>query len=289
MRLIGLLSNESNARRFGDYLTSLDIPNSPEPEAEGQWAVWVHSEDQLEAGRNALTTFLQNPNDTKFQRAAAKAAAIRQREEKERNDYANRVITSQALWPSYSIGPVTMGLIGVCVAVALIIGLPPPFSSPLWLSVRSSFLPEIRQGEVWRLITPIFIHMNIYHILFNMLALKDLGSLIEARQGSLKLFLLVLVIGIGSNLGQDFVGGPIFGGISGVLFGLFGYIWMRGTLDPTSGLRLIPSNIVMMLGWFVLCLIGVIPGVANGCHGFGLAMGMIWGAAPPLAKKLLKS
>ena len=113
--------------------------------------------------------------------------------------------------------------------------------------------------------------------------------MIEARKGWLVLLLLVVIIGIGSNLGQDLVGGPIFGGFSGVLYGLFGYIWMRGKFDPTSGLRLMPSNIVMMLGWFVLCIIHVIPNVANGCHGFGLAMGMIWGAAPPLAKKLLKS
>jgi len=71
MRLIGLISNETNAKAFGDYLTSLDILNSPEPEPDGQWAVWVHSEDQMEAGRNALATFLANPKDPKFQRASA--------------------------------------------------------------------------------------------------------------------------------------------------------------------------------------------------------------------------
>ncbi|MGA3181350.1 MAG: rhomboid family intramembrane serine protease [Verrucomicrobiota bacterium] len=288
MRLIGLLSNESNARRFGDYLTSLEIPNCPEPEADGQWAVWVLSEDQLEAGRNALAGFLQNPNDSKYQHASAKATAMRQREQKEKSQYASRVVTSQTLWPSYAIGPLTIILIGICVAVALLLGLPPK-TPLLWLSSKSSSLPEIHQGEVWRLITPIFIHMSIFHILFNMLWLKDLGSMIESRQGSFKLFLLVLVIGIGSNLGQNLVGGPMFGGMSGVLYGLFGYIWLRGKFDPASGLRLLPSTVVMMLGWFVLCVAGVIPYVANGAHGFGLGMGMIWGAAPPLAKKLLKS
>jgi GlpG protein len=212
---------------------------------------------------------------------------MRQREEKEKSDYAGRVVTSQALWPSVATGPLTILLVGICVGVAFKFGF--DTQDPLlYLSAKSRSLPEIHQGQVWRLITPIFIHMSLLHLLFNMLALKDLGSLIEARQGSFKLFLLVLVTGVVSNLGQNFVAGPDFGGFSGVLYGLFGYTWMRGKFDPASGLRLIPSNIVMMLGWFVLCVIGVIPRMANGAHGFGLAIGMIWGAAPPLAKKLLK-
>jgi GlpG protein len=288
MRLIGRLSNESNAKTFGDYLTSLEILNSAEPESDGQWAVWVHSEDQLAVASAALAGYLQNPRDLKYQQASLKAAAMRQREEKKKSEYAKRVVTSDAFWPSYAIGPVTIILIGISVAVALLLGLPP--SSPwLWLSTQSATLPEVRQGEVWRLITPIFIHMSILHILFNMLWLKDLGALIEARQGSIKLLVIVVVVGIGSNLGQDFMYGPKFGGMSGVLYGLFGYIWMRGKFDLTSGMRLMPSTVVMMIGWFILCVIGLIPYVANGAHGFGLAIGMIWGAAPPLVKKLLKS
>ncbi|MGD1085014.1 MAG: rhomboid family intramembrane serine protease [Verrucomicrobiota bacterium] len=288
MRLIGLLSNESNARAFGDYLTSLDILNSPEREPDGQWAVWVHSEDQLEAGRNALANFLANPNDSKFRRASAKAAEIRRREEKAKSDYASRVMTSGTLWASVALGPLTLILIGLCVGVALRFGFDPQ-SSLLYLSAESRSLPEIRQGQVWRLITPIFMHGGIFHLLFNMLWLKDLGSLIEARQGSVKLLLLVLVTGIGSNLGQDLVAGPAFLGMSGVLYGLFGYIWMRGKFDPASGLRLTPSTVVMMLGWFVICVLGLMPKVANGGHGFGLVIGMIWGAGPPLAKKHLRT
>ena len=45
---------------------------------------------------------------------------------------------------------------------------------------------------------------------------------------------LVLVIAALSNLGQYFVSGPNFCGISGVVYGLFGYIWMKGRFDPAS-------------------------------------------------------
>jgi hypothetical protein len=88
--------------------------------------------------------------------------------------------------------------------------------------------------------------------------------------------------------GPGLVSGRILAACPASSTGLFGFIWMRGKLDPASGLRLNQADIVMMVGWFFLCLIGIIPHVANGAHGFGLVMGMIWGAAPPLAKKLLK-
>jgi GlpG protein len=287
MRLIGRLNSESNAKTFGDYLTCLDIRNTVEPEPDGQWAVWVYSEDQLEAASQALADYHGNSSDAKFRRASAKAGAIRQREEDEKSEFAKRVVTGETMWGGFDLGPLTMALMGVCIIVALN-GFPPASTSPLWMSAKAASLPEIRHGEVWRLLTPIFIHMGLLHILFNMLWLKDLGSMIEARMGTLQLLLLVVVIGIGSNLGQNLVAGPDFGGMSGVIYGLFGFIWMRGKFDAASGLRLPQADVVMMVSWFFLCLFHIIPHVANGAHGFGFVMGLIWGAAPPLAKKLFR-
>src|SRR5205814_316092 len=61
-------------------------------------------------------------------------------------------------------------------------------------------LPEIRHGQIWRLITPIFIHFSVWHIFFNMLWLRDLGSMIESRQSLWHLAVMVLVISVCSNL-----------------------------------------------------------------------------------------
>src|SRR4029077_17402348 len=63
-------------------------------------------------------------------------------------------------------------------------------------------LPEIRHGQIWRLVTPMLIHFGALHILFNMLWLRDLGSMIEGRQSSWLLGLLVLVVAACSNLAQ---------------------------------------------------------------------------------------
>lgn len=287
MRLIGHLKNESSAKTLADYLVSLDIRNLVEPDAEG-WAIWVYSEDQIEAGRQALSNYLHNPGDNRFQHASQNAAVVDERKRREKAKFDERVHTRDRIWVSSAIGPATLTLILVSVAVTLLNILNP--ASPIidLLSISQTIgrsLPEVRHGEIWRLITPIFIHYNLMHIVFNMLMLRDMGSLVESRQGAKVLILLAVTIGVGSNMGQYFYSGPGFGGMSGVLYGLLGYIWLRGQCDPASGLHLSPMTLAMMLVWFFLCLLNIIPGVANVCHAAGLLMGMIIGAAP-LAKRI---
>jgi GlpG protein len=272
MRLIGHLQNESSAKTLADYLVSLDIRNQIEPDAEG-WAVWVYSEDQIEAGRQALSSFLDNPGDSKFLNARQNAAVVEERNRREKAKFNERVRTPDRIWVSPGIGPVTLTLIVISVAVTFLASLSPALSYALYLS-----LPEVSRGEIWRLITPIFIHFNLMHIIFNMWVLWDFGLLVENRQGSKALIFLVVIIGVGSNLGQYFYSGPGFGGMSGVLYGLLGYIWLRGHTDPGSGLHLAPMTLAMMLVWFFLCLTEMIPGAANACHAVGLIMGMIIGA-----------
>src|SRR5205814_9740200 len=96
-------------------------------------------------------------------------------------------------------------------------------------------LIEIKNGQLWRLITPIFVHGGFLHLLFNMWWMRDLGFMIEQRKGSLRLALMVLLVAIPSNIAQYMTAGPWFGGMSGVVYGLFGYIWMKGKFSPHEG------------------------------------------------------
>ena len=134
-------------------------------------------------------------------------------------------------------------------------------------------LAQIASGQVWRLVTPIFIHFGLLHLLFNMWWLYDLGTLIERRLGSFRFALLVLAIAIPSNYAQFAMSSAAFGGMSGVVYGLFGYAWVRSQLDPTCGLHLRPDVPFWLMAYFVLCLL--LPGlhIANWAHGGGLAMG----------------
>ena len=71
--------------------------------------------------------------------------------------------------------------------------------------------------------------------------------------------------------------GPAFGGMSGVNYALFGYIWIRGNNDPRFGLQLDQGTITMLLIWFVVCFTGLVGNIANAAHTLGLIVGVIAG------------
>lgn len=174
----------------------------------------------------------------------------------------------------------TVLLISVSVLVALASGLGSSLAllKPLFITTTfQGILPEIRSGELWRLVTPIFIHFGILHLAFNMLWLWDLGGAIERVRSWLLLLQLVLIIGIFSNLAEYFFSGPAFGGMSGVVYGLLGYLWMQGHFNPRFGLYLRKPIVVMMLIWYVVCWTGLVGNIANMAHTVGLLIGIAWG------------
>ena len=98
---------------------------------------------------------------------------------------------------------------------------------------------NLRLGEYWRVLTPIFLHFGAVHIIFNALWLWFLGTRIEVVFGSVALILLVFITGVVSNTAQALVSFPIpFGGMSGVVYALFAYVWLIGTITKEPAFRL---------------------------------------------------
>lgn len=143
---------------------------------------------------------------------------------------------------------------------------------------------SLAAGQWWRLITPMLIHFGVLHLAMNALWYWELGRRIEARQGGWMLLGLTLLFGLVSNLAQYAMGGPsLFGGLSGVLYGLLGHCWLFQKLAPSPAYRLPPGVLVMMLVWLLLCLSGVITllgfgAIANAAHVGGLLIGCLTGA-----------
>jgi len=168
----------------------------------------------------------------------------------------------------------TIGLIAISLIMAALTGLGTNRQVVVLLLVNWY---ELRQFELWRLVTPIFLHFGMLHLVFNMLWLWQLGSVIELRFGTWKLLALVVITGIISNLSELSWSTPFFGGMSGVVYALLGYVWTQGKFNPWSGLFVPRQVMAMMLAWYVLCWTGLFGNIANMAHTAGLVSGLLWG------------
>lgn len=139
----------------------------------------------------------------------------------------------------------------------------------------------LASGQWWRLVTPIFMHFSLLHILFNLLWVWIVGQRVELLQGRWALLGLVLVSGVASNLAQFWVSGPMFGGLSGVVFGLLGYTWLWDRLEPHYRFGLPPALLGFMVLWLVLGFTGMLEGmgmgaIANTAHLVGMLAGFAY-------------
>lgn len=141
----------------------------------------------------------------------------------------------------------------------------------------------LASGQWWRLITPMLIHFGWLHLAMNSLWYWELGRRIEFRQGAIGLLGLTLLFGLASNFAQYWWAGPsLFGGLSGVLYGLLGHCWIYQRLAPNPAYRLPPGVLVMMLAWLAICMTGVFEllqfgAIANAAHVGGLLTGCLTG------------
>ena len=274
MRQAGTIPTKQDAQRFADYLLSIGITSKVEPSGD-QWAIWVHDENQIPKSREELELFTRDPADARYKASEQAARHARLAAEKKARQAQRNYVDLRNQWANpWHRRPVTMALIVFSVLVYLHLF---QDQNLLKISSQGRALPEVASGEVWRLVSPIFLHGDFLHIAFNMIWLYELGSLIERKLKSVRYLLVVLIIAVFSNSLQFIMQGPNFGGMSGVVYGLFGYAWIRGRLDPTSGLYLRPDIVYWMVGFFVLCFTPLISGVANWAHGGGLATGAALG------------
>lgn len=293
------------------------VEESTSPDANGAWLVWVEDDDKLERGKAELEAFLANPTDPKYDAARA-AERIRKEAERQEKRGTERVVEVRTTWGASRqwSAPLTFILLGISIAIglvtrvgdapvpvgdALMFARPPSldeqeralhqvFRRPGGLHHRSfgdffndlkaQGLADIASGQVWRLITPIFLHYGILHLVFNMFWLFDLGRLIETRRGTWRLAGLVLVAAVIPNFGQFLWDGPWFGGMSGVVYALFGYVWIKGKFEPQLGMQMRQETATLMLVWLGLGFTGLLGPIANAAHLLGLLVGVAAAHAP---------
>jgi GlpG protein len=153
-----------------------------------------------------------------------------------------------------------------------------------WAGVNVSPLfenAEIRRGQLWRLATSVLPHLDLLHLAFNLYWLWALGTTIERNYGHLRTALLVLLFAIGSSsLDFAFAQGGV--GLSGVGYGLFGFLYVLSQHDERVKDSLDKRTVSLFVGWFFLCLFTTathVFTVANVAHAAGAALGLLTGYA----------
>ncbi len=131
--------------------------------------------------------------------------------------------------------------------------------------------PDILNGEIWRLVTAMYLHGGLVHLAFNSYALANLGPLIENSFGGRKFFVIYTVTGIASFVASTLLSPRLSIGASGAIFGLlgFGFVYGRYRAGPVG--RAIAGHLMQ---WIILGAIMLfLPGIDNAAHAGGLVAG----------------
>ncbi|MGV8842385.1 MAG: rhomboid family intramembrane serine protease [Pseudomonas sp.] len=261
---------DTDLSAFVALLERLDVPHRVSEEA-GEQVLWV-SAGMVEQVRGLYTRFPVGDGHSQLTTKASTPGLLGQLKN----------------------SPSTAAMLALTLVVAGVTLLGANFAAISWLSFQDFqiqgdyivFTPlaeSLLAGQWWRLLTPMLIHFGILHLAMNALWYWELGRRIEARQGGLMLLALTLLFSLVSNLAQYSQSGPsLFGGLSGVLYGLLGHCWIFQKLAPSSAFRLPQGVLVMMLVWLLLCLSGLITAlgfgaIANAAHVGGLLIGCLTG------------
>lgn len=152
-------------------------------------------------------------------------------------DPSNKTKESQELYEKLLAMPVWMGITQQILQYRKL-GTSLFYEGPLF--------EKMRKGEIWRVITPVFLHLDFLHIFFNLLWFLILAPQIEERIGFFRFSLLFLLGSIIPNTAQYLISGPFFMGLSGVICALAGFIWARQRVAPWEGYLLQRATIVVL-------------------------------------------
>ena len=322
MRLLGVTEGQKKVGNFAAWLLTQEIETKVETTDDGKVEVWVKEEDHFKSALSQYEEFLKNPDDSKYSSAVDQANQILREQEKKRRETQKKQmkVPRSSGGMGTPTGPMTKTVMILCLLVAILTNfnqdktqleqganralqfaaVDQPYSLELvetYLEDRDALslrLASIQRGEIWRLVTPSFIHYGIFHFLFNMLWFLQFGRMIEGRYGTVWMAILVVAIAILSNFAQgvapERLGGSApyfpsgilisnFGGLSGVVFGLFGFIVIKQYSDSRSGFFLPQLTVVLLLGYMVFCMLPVaaplVGSIANWCHVIGFITGAV--------------
>ncbi|MDX2089070.1 MAG: rhomboid family intramembrane serine protease [Kofleriaceae bacterium] len=150
-------------------------------------------------------------------------------------------------------------------------------SAALLHDLGARWPPSIKD-EPWRLLTPVFLHIGLWHLAFNLLAIASIGPRIEERYGRFSMLGLCVATGVLANMGALAIGDMVVSaGASGGIMGLIGVAAGSGHREGTARGRELRND---MLKWSAYTFVfGFGLGADNWAHLFGGLAGALFGFA----------
>ena len=282
---VGKLENALQAGRFSDFLLTKTIDSKVEPDGD-LFAIWVRDEQMIEQARELFKAFQTAPESSLYTDATNTAQAIRKKESQRKREIEKKTVDVRKSWTTPKLSQCRVTLILLITASAISVATNFGSSKLFYeFALVASPLEIIKSGQIWRLVTPIFLHMGWLHLLFNLYWTYQFGLLLEARLGSGKILILVFIVAIASNVAQFYASGPSFGGLSGLNYGFFGFLWIKSRFDPGSGLHIPENLVIFFMIWLVLCAVGLFGPVANTAHFVGLLAGAAVSGLPLMIRR----
>ncbi len=187
----------------------------------------------------------------------------------------NSLIPNLSQWKeTLGKAPVTWAIALVCVLVYLL-----SLSSYQLEVYLFTHFPEdsAQYADVWRFFSHAVVHLSFTHILFNLTYWLIFATMIEKNNGSTKVLMLFVSIALISGIVQNFFSGPAFFGLSGVVYGVLGYVYVMSRFDRRQRYRLPGGFIYMLLVGIAVGFIGPLVDLhfGNAAHISGLAVGIL--------------
>lgn len=287
MHLLAKFKNVRAAYAFADYLNVQGI-TCEVTVSQGQAVIHLHDRAQLAKAELELRAFLHHPTDKKYLSASWEKADTNINRENIGEAYELGGGQAAKRWAE--TGAFTKFIIATCALVFLITAFGADQKMVSYFFFFSRWEDVFDLSQIWRWVSPVFLHFGFLHFTFNLLWWWDIASLIEGMQGSARLFNIFMMLAIIPNLVQFSVNGHLFGGLSGVVFGVLGYVWVYGQVRQDYPLQMRPVIVLMMLIWLLVGFTGVLDNVigpmANEVHLAGLVCGGLLGAVYAMKDKL---
>ena len=270
-------NQQSPAHLLANYLTSQGI-NAKVVQHDKEFVVVLDNSEHIDRAKVIAEDFLANPTNPKYQQAAWDSGKNVQLAPSGNGFSLNKIMSDAVKAPFTSV------VFVLCVAVYLLslFGLFAPIAQHLLMQPFSVLL---QNHEWWRLLGPAFIHFSVLHIVFNLLWWAMLGAKIERTLGISMLLIVFVISATVSNAAQALFSDPVqgnlllFGGLSGVVYAVMGFVWWLGWLRPSWGLSLPNSIVGFMLVWLVLGYADILwVSMANAAHTAGLISGCLLAA-----------